>query len=478
MFNPTTEQQNIFEDFNANNNIKIHAFAGTGKTSTLCFLAEQTNRKGIYLAFNTRIANEAKKLMPSNVQSATIHSFAANWAKTQFDYKKLFKNLTANTLNKDFTVPEVGYFSKFKTATLILRIVQNYCQNDTKKPTEKHIPWSHDAYISDGDQLTLKKNKDLIVSFANSVWNSMASKESEVALGHDGYLKLWVLSRPKLNAEFLFIDEAQDLNPVMQSVITKFKGQLVIVGDSQQQIYAWRGAEDTMQIKLNAKEHFLTQTFRFDSELANIANTILKHLNVSKKIVSANENGTKVVTKMLQMPNAFLFRKNAKLIAKATELYSEKQPFHLVDPNHNIKETVLDYFRLNDGIWGESQTFKGFKSWNDVINVSESERDHPFGKYIELFEENDPADIREAIESAKKRQKRDYPSLSSIHQAKGLEWNHVELDDDFNLDLKSQCFDEQQEELRLLYVGLTRARKTLCLSEELLEFCSHSKNHN
>ncbi len=53
--------------------------------------------------------------------------------------------------------------------------------------------------------------------------------------------------------------------------------------------------------------------------------------------------------------------------------------------------------------------------------------------------------------------------LSTVHGAKGLEFGHVFiLDGDWRRTLEAQ---RREEERRLLYVGLTRARQTLCLME-------------
>ena len=38
-------------------------------------------------------------------------------------------------------------------------------------------------------------------------------------LGHDGYFKLWSLSKPRLAADYIFLDEAQDSNPALLSVL-------------------------------------------------------------------------------------------------------------------------------------------------------------------------------------------------------------------------------------------------------------------
>ena len=59
--------------------LKVKAFAGTGKTSTLQLVAGHFGqRRGMYLAFNREIAASAARRFPSHVDSRTMHSLA--WA--------------------------------------------------------------------------------------------------------------------------------------------------------------------------------------------------------------------------------------------------------------------------------------------------------------------------------------------------------------------------------------------------------------
>ena len=468
-FEPTHEQREILQAFLAGKNVKIHAFAGTGKTATLFYLASHTDRQGLYFAFNKRTAEEAKKKMPSNVVSATIHSFAWKWASSTFAVEKLIRNPTHNLIRQHVTIPKIAQYSDFKTVSTILRTVGSYCQSTESQVTVRHLPWQHDAYIFDQD--ILKQYENDFVDAAQTVWKLMSEKEAEIPIGHDGYLKLWALSKPELEYDFLFIDEAQDLNPVMLDILDGFSGQKIIVGDSQQQIYAWRGAANAMSKEFAAEDLYLTKTFRFGNELSEIANNVLKGLGAKKSIVSASGHGTMILSASEELADAYLFRKNTTLLQEAVGFYRAGLNYHIVDPNKNIALAVEDYFRLNEGQWGRSQTFEGFNSWDAVVRLAKSEDNNPFRSFVELFELYDPSEIKLAVEASKKTASIKYPSLSTIHQAKGFEWSIVQLSGDLALDFQAQSFEQKAEELRLLYVGLTRAEKTLILPEELLRFC-------
>jgi predicted AAA+ superfamily ATPase len=75
--NLTTQQNEIIESIPKYKNIKINAFAGTGKTTTLKLIANKYKEKKIlYLAFNSSIKNEASKIFPSNSFIKTTHGLA------------------------------------------------------------------------------------------------------------------------------------------------------------------------------------------------------------------------------------------------------------------------------------------------------------------------------------------------------------------------------------------------------------------
>jgi hypothetical protein len=57
--------------------LKVKAYAGAGKTSTLRMIADRlADQRGNYLAFNKDIATEAKRKFPGNVTCRTVHSLA------------------------------------------------------------------------------------------------------------------------------------------------------------------------------------------------------------------------------------------------------------------------------------------------------------------------------------------------------------------------------------------------------------------
>ncbi len=74
---PTAEQQAIIDACAAGKHVVVEAGAGTGETSTLRMVAAvKPRQRGVYIAYNRAIADEARKSFPASVTCRTEHSFA------------------------------------------------------------------------------------------------------------------------------------------------------------------------------------------------------------------------------------------------------------------------------------------------------------------------------------------------------------------------------------------------------------------
>ena len=66
--------------------------------------------------------------------------------------------------------------------------------------------------------------------------------------------------------------------------------------------------------------------------------------------------------------------------------------------------------------------------------------------------------------------------ISTVHRAKGLEWKRVKVVNDFRFGMIDGRLTLDHEEMRLLYVAVTRAQHVLDISEmrdELLRLFQH-----
>ncbi len=80
--------------------------------------------------------------------------------------------------------------------------------------------------------------------------------------------------------------------------------------------------------------------------------------------------------------------------------------------------------------------------------------------------------IKAIEKSSVKKQEQADLILSTGHKSKGLEWNNIEIIDDF-LNIKQELEERDQitiakEELNLLYVAITRVKNSLSISKDYL----------
>lgn len=72
----TEEQAAARDAFTAGRDLALVAGAGTGKTSTLVMMGAASRHRGMYIAFNKPIAQEAKARFGTNVHCSTSHGLA------------------------------------------------------------------------------------------------------------------------------------------------------------------------------------------------------------------------------------------------------------------------------------------------------------------------------------------------------------------------------------------------------------------
>jgi UvrD-like helicase family protein len=123
-----------------------------------------------------------------------------------------------------------------------LGTVERFCYSADEQIGGAHVPPVNGVDPASFAELTWR-----IVPWAERAWHDIRSLGGSLPLRHDHYLKLWQLTRPRINADYLMFDEAQDANPVTAAIVQNQRDmQLIAVGDSCHAIYGWRGAVDAL----------------------------------------------------------------------------------------------------------------------------------------------------------------------------------------------------------------------------------------
>ncbi|MEV6212029.1 UvrD-helicase domain-containing protein [Kitasatospora sp. NPDC051914] len=276
---PTGEQAAAVRAFTAGEDLVLQAGAGTGKTTTLQMLADADQRRGLYVAFNRSVADHAAARFPARVRCTTAHALAFRAAAGPYRHRlggvRIPSRQVAAALDITRRLTLGGLdVEPWTLAHIALQTVRAFCWSADTDLALHHVPVQRGAEDPDIHQALAKA----VLPHAHQAWQDATDPDGRaIRFEHDHYLKMWQLSRPRLPGDYVLLDEAQDTNPVLESVIHAQRGhtQLVLVGDLAQQIYAWRGARDIMAHSPGTRL-CLTQSFRFGPALAEEANRCWK----------------------------------------------------------------------------------------------------------------------------------------------------------------------------------------------------------
>ena len=467
----TPEQQFTVDAFAKERLLKVNAFAGTGKTSTLLAIAKSTKERGIYLAFNKAIAEEVKRKSPNKrLDSRTTHGLAilSFWDKG-YSQEKLTTNLQGNRIVHDLGYGDLSLDEKVTLKSRSLGFIvsiclKNFCQSSDKKPNRTHVPiLGRLQVLSPMYQLEFK---DYILKLSIHLWERMADPLDPLPLGHDGYLKLWSLNSPQLPFDYILLDEAQDTNEAVLSVLLSQANKVVFVGDKHQQIYEWRGAINAMSKVKNAFETHLTQTFRFGESIADCANIALKALGEERSLRGSQDVSSRVSRTGDAV--AFISRTNAGVLESIIRLHKTTHPVNVLGGTNEMQLLLEDVDRLKNNNPAATHDLFGFSSWQEVCEFSESDEGQSLRAFVKLVENHGEKYLLRQLSNCTDVINEKTRFVSTAHKAKGREWDSVELSSDFLLSQDKKALKlEDSEETRLLYVSATRARFNLVLPENL-----------
>ena len=475
-FDPTAEQVNALDLFATGESLVIQARAGAGKTSTLVLLAESDRgRTGQYLAFNKSIVGEAKEAMPKNVTASTIHSLAFRAFgyrfKSRLNSPRMQSSQLARILGIDPIKLTVGDESKTLAAGFlashVMKAIQRFCQSADPEPTPRHVAYLDgiDLPNTDGTRTYENNNRvaDYLADAITFAWADLQKEHGSLPYGHHCYLKAWQLSGPTISADFILLDEAQDVAPVMCAIFeAQEHAQLIAVGDDAQQIYGFTGAVDAME-RLDAEhEAVLSQSFRFGPAIADVANTILGRLDTSPLI---GTDSIASVVEEVEEPVAILCRTNATAVEEVLHAQNTGRRPHLMGGGYEVVSFAKAARDLQNSRSTSHPELACFSSWGAVQNyVASDPQGDDLRLMVKLVDDFTVEVILDALDDMVSEAKADVV-ISTAHKAKGREWASVQLAPDFNREDKDgELIEPSDEELRLLYVAVTRAQISLDIS--------------
>ena len=315
------------------------------------------------------------------------------------------------------------------------------------------------------------------------------------------------------------VDEYQDVTPLQQRLLDAWLGgrdDLCVVGDAQQTIYSFTGATPSYLLGFRtrypqAAEIRLVRDYRSTPEVVGLANKVLASVPAKLELRAMRESGPEPVfeehadeaaeavavaqrcAKLIAdgVPAgeiAVLYRINAQSAAYETALSDASVPYVMRGgerffERQEVREAMLllrGQARAVDDLpaglpdavasvlavrgWtpeppaGTGAVRDRWESLAALHRLAVDHADLDLPGFVAELEERAASQHAPAVDGV---------TLASLHAAKGLEWDAVFLVGlvDGTLPLvHADTADQVEEERRLLYVGITRAREHLSLS--------------
>lgn len=473
----------------------VEAVAGSGKTTTLVEAVRNMVGSVAVMAFNSKMAEELKKRLAQfpYVNAGTCHSFGCK-AFFKAGIRIDFPNMTRNDRQKLTNIiseilPKEDDFM-FAFVRKLVSFAKNegigiFCPIDDVSAWMRIIK-HHDLTIENG-----VVNYDKAIEYA--IRTLKASNKQTNIIDYADMIYMPLLFNWKIDQyDWVCIDEAQDTNPTRRELarrMLKNGGRLVAVGDPRQAIFGFTGANhdslDLIRKAVNATTLPLSVCYRCGKKIIELA----RNWNPTIEAYEGNPEGEvldmdysdfldKAETLNLTGKDGIICRKNAPLIVLAFALIrrgigcrieGKDIASSLIALATKWKVQSLNKLVERLNVFMDREVAKAEKE-NDEYKAEQVrdkvqtmfvliERCNALGKHSV----SDLIDLIESMFSDSGKDKRNIVTLSSVHKAKGLEWDRVFLlgREQF-MPSKHATKDWQRlQEDNLIYVAVTRAMNTL-----------------
>jgi DNA helicase-2/ATP-dependent DNA helicase PcrA len=495
LFTPSAQQVAAF-DFvrHQQGNALIEAVAGSGKTSTLVEICKLIQSGAIFLTFNKKISQEiaaklaAAGLSDRDVKAATFHSVGFQaWARHA---PKAVKNVKAEKL--DILAEKIGMpkYLRFFAKSLVSLAKQSGIGIVTSMENDQ--PWVDLIEHFDLFDLIPVTDEELDeeeVLAAGLAWgfrllrSSIAEADSLIDFDDMIYmplycnLKLW-------QYEWVLVDEAQDTNAMRREMARRLLrpgGRLIAVGDRHQAIYGFTGADadalDLIADTFQCQSLPLTVTYRCPQAVVALAQQWVPRIEAREGAPEGRvaHMEARAFVQVIPSPGDVIICRNTKPLVDLAFSYLKRRIPAAIE-GRDIGRGLLTLSRK----WHSAYSVRDLRVRLEEFLEHERERLlaqnklHKFGAVedkvqtllvlADTFPDDTPLEeFRRVLESLFADSEPGQPQrkiiLSTIHKAKGREWDRVWL---YGRNTLMPSFYARQDwqleqEDNLAYVAVTRA---------------------
>ena len=504
----------------------VIAGAGTGKTRAITHriayaaaIGTMDPQKVLALTFTAKAAGEMRARLRSlgvpTVAARTIHSAALK--QLLYFWPSVFGGRTP-----DLMTTKTGFLTEAINRAGLSESIRS-TNRELMRDIASEIEWAKVSQVAPSDYIDeiskrMQKPRVLPEQMVQIYTAYESVKKQELAIDFEDVLLLCaamleeereVRERVQDQYRYFTIDEYQDISPVQQRLINAWLGKrndICVVGDPAQTIYSFAGATPVFlntftQRFPDAEVIRLSTGYRSTPEITFAANALLRHGAMGQELVAQNEHGSapsvvgysddaaevdgvlREITALLNAGTpphevAILARTNSQLKSVERAMVKVNLPYQVRSSERFFdRKEVRDFLsevRKASVIPTEGQ------GWIDELRTLAQpyltgEAIDGIAALLHLARELDsdenftPKTLRGYLREVEDRVQQNNPptmpvvTLATLHAAKGLEWERVFLigASEGQLPVSDASIDEER---RLFYVGITRAKADLHIS--------------
>ena len=447
----------------------VRSTPGSGKTVILQEIAARhAHERVLYITFSKAMADEARLRLPPTVDAMTFHAMSFRALRSEYGHKFKGSEASPTDVAKLFGIDR----DHMEIVYMAMAGLANFLHGATDVPVMAHLPPIATEY-GDGDRIK-------ILQLMRRIWARMSDINDPMPISHDSGVKLLQTRMHSIKYDVILLDEYQDCSVCMLKLVDQQSARIVLVGDPYQSIHGYRGAVGDFEGHFRAEEVVaLRRSYRFGEFIAQAAKSIINEPGGTQiNIVGANPDpGVFARSDLIGFTGhkTTLFRTNAGLFEHVDD--------HLTNhPNSKVcliggaggynTHDLLQMFNFATGNrrWVKDPFLLTFKTMGEVEEYAKTHGLNDVQSRIRLvrrYGNNLPLLIRR-IESASITDPEQADiHAGNVHKAKGMEFDAVELGNDFPA-IRDDSGDVNEEERNVLYVAATRAQHIL-LANDLLD---------
>lgn len=493
---PSTYQQAIYDWIGGGTgDAVVNAVAGSGKTTTLVQAAQHiTATRSRFFAFNKHIADElAGRLTGTTMTASTIHSFGfaavrAALGRTQIKDQK-YRWLSEEWVEENLE-PELRIRNEQAVKVIRARVrnLERLCElaRLTLTPLDDREALAGLLSEYGVDAESLAGEQKLLDGIAPVVRRGIRQATNGRVIDFADMVFLPVaLGLPVEHFDWVLVDEAQDLNACQRTLVLAARapgGRMIFVGDERQAIYGFAGADTRSYAAIQAATGAVTLP------LSICYRCPASHLELARRIVPQIEArpaapaGTVQTTRSAELPGLVgegalvVCRLTAPLVSLCIKLIQRRLPARV--RGRDIAKSLTNLVR-QIGAGADIEEFGSRLGEYEQQQVTKLSQKPDSGPRITMltdqcaalmvcwteFQATSIDDLCAQIEAIFSDDRASI-WLSTIHRAKGLEADDVTILHPELLPFRHPRTTAAQavQEHNLLYVALTRAKRSLTLA--------------